>query len=62
MRFIYRLSKRVVFSFGIIYAYNMIMQQYNIPIPFNVSTIGFTTILGIPGFLGLIIFYFINFR
>ena len=62
MKFIYKVVKRLAFSFGIIYAYNMIMQQFNIPIPFNITTLSITTILGIPGFIGLIVFYFINFR
>ena len=53
--------KKTVVSIGILYAYNMLMYSYNIPIPINIITIAFTTIMGVPGFIGLIIFYLINF-
>lgn len=62
MKLLYKIIKKIVFSFGLIYAYNMVMSQFNIPIPFNISTISVTTFLGIPGFVGLVVFYFINFR
>ncbi len=61
MKFLYKLFRRLVVSFGILYAYNILMNHFNLPIPINIYTIGITTILGIPGFLGLIVFYLINF-
>ena len=61
MKFLYKLFSRLVVSFGILYAYNILMNHFNLPIPINFYTIGITTILGIPGFLGLIVFYLINF-
>ena len=61
MKYLYKLIKKVIVSFGILYAYNMLMNQFNLPIPINVFTLGITTILGIPGFIGLIIFYLINY-
>ena len=61
MRYLYKLFKRVVISFGILYAYNILMQSFNLPIPINIFTISISTILGVPGFIGLIIFYLINF-
>jgi len=61
MKKIIKILKRVLFSFGILYAYNILMQSYNMPIPINIYTIGILTILGIPGFVGLVVFYMINF-
>lgn len=61
MKYLYSLFKKIVVSFGILYAYNILMSQYNLPIPINIFTICIITILGIPGFIGLIIFYLVNF-
>lgn len=61
MKYLFKLFKKIVLSFGILYAYNLLMTNFNLPIPINIWTIGITTILGIPGFIGLIIFYLINF-
>lgn len=61
MKFLFKLLKRLSVSIGLLYTYNIFMSQYNIPIPINIFTISITFILGIPGFIGLIIFYLINF-
>ena len=62
MDFLVRTLKRVVLSFGLLYSYNAFMSFYNLPIPINIYTILITTIFGIPGFLGMIFFYIINYR
>ncbi|MBQ3475722.1 MAG: pro-sigmaK processing inhibitor BofA family protein [Bacilli bacterium] len=62
MKQLYRLLRRVVLSFGLLYAYNIFMHQYELPIPINLITVPFVTVFSIPGFIGLIIFYLINFR
>jgi len=62
MKLVTKLFKKVVFSFGVLYAYNILMQQYNIPVPINIITIGVLTLFDFPGFIGLILFYLINFR
>ena len=61
MKYIVKLFRKLIVSFGILYAYNMLMGHFNLPVPINIYSIGITTILGIPGFIGLIIFYLINF-
>lgn len=61
MKYLTKLFRRLVVGFGILYAYNILMSHFNLPIPINVWTIGISTILGIPGFIGLIVFYLINF-
>ena len=62
MNLITKIFKKVVFSFGVLYAYNILMQQYNIPIPINIITVVILTFFDFPGFIGLILFYLINFR
>lgn len=61
MDFIFKIVRKISLSFGILYGYNILLNSFNIPIPINIITVSITTILGIPGFLGLIIFYMINF-
>ena len=61
MKYLYRLFKKIILSFSLLYVYNIFMNQFNIPIPINIFTIGIITILGIPGFISLITFYLLNF-
>ncbi len=61
MKFLFKTIRKLSISIGLLYSYNIFMSQYNIPIPINIFTISITFILGIPGFIGLIIFYLINF-
>lgn len=61
MRYLFKIVKKLSLSIGILYGYNMLMQTFNLPIPINIITIGITFFLGVPGFLGLIFFFMINF-
>lgn len=61
MDILIKIVKRVSLSLGLLYGYNLLMSSFNIPLPINIVTIITTTILGIPGFIGLIVFYMINF-
>ena len=54
MKILIKIIKKLSLSFGILYGYNL-------PIPINLITIGITFFLGIPGFLGLIFFFMINY-
>ena len=47
------LIKKIVFSFGLIYGVNIILNKVGIYIPINYITLGVTTILGVPGLLSL---------
>ena len=59
LRKIFRLVKKIVFSFLLIYSYNLIAAPINVVIPMNMITILYTTFLGIPAFLSIIILLFI---
>lgn len=61
MKFLYKIFKKIVVSFGILYTYNILMSQYEIPVPINLITITITSFFGIPGFIGLVVFFLINF-
>ena len=56
---IFRLVKKIVFSFLLIYSYNLIAAPINVVIPMNMITILYTTFLGIPAFLSIIVLLFI---
>lgn len=53
MKFLMNIIKKIVFAFGIIYGLNIVLKNVSINIPINVTTIGLTTILGIPGLLSI---------
>lgn len=58
--FIIKICKKIILSFCIIYAFNIVAVGLNIFIPINVITLLIVTILGIPGLLALIgIYYFL---
>lgn len=61
MRFIFKIVKKLSLSFGLLYGYNLLMQSFNLPIPINLITLSVVFFLGVPGFLGLIFFFMINF-
>ncbi|MBR2712963.1 MAG: pro-sigmaK processing inhibitor BofA family protein [Bacilli bacterium] len=62
MNNIIKIIKRIVVSFGLLYTYNIVMQPINLPIPINIINLIILFLLDIPGFLGIIVFYMINFR
>lgn len=51
--------KRITFSMGIIYSFNIIMQEVGIYIPFNIVSITVIFVLGLPGLLSIIGILFI---
>lgn len=59
---ILKLLRRIVISIIVLYGYNIITQPFNLNIPINIITIGITCIFDTTGFLGLVIFYLLNFR
>lgn len=50
-----KLFKRIVFSAFIIYSFNIIAVKFNIVIPINLFTIGFVSVLDIPGMTMLVL-------
>ena len=56
---IIKFLKRILFSFLIIYGYNIIISPVNMIIPLNIITVGYVTIFGIPGFISIILIFFL---
>jgi len=54
MKTIYKIIKKIVFAFTIIYSFNIIMESLNLFIPLNALTIGIVTLLGFPGLFTLV--------
>lgn len=54
MKIVFKLIKRIIISFFLIYAYNLIVQPINLMIPINIYTVGSVTFLGVPALLSLI--------
>lgn len=52
---IFIIIKRIIFSFFLLYAYNLIVEPLNLGIPINYITVGTITLLGVPALLSLII-------
>ena len=54
LKFIFKIIKRLIISFFLLYAYNLIVQPIGMIIPINVFTISAVTALGVPALLALI--------
>jgi len=55
MKIIFKVVKKVVFAFLLLYGFNLLYGTFKINVPINLYTIGITTILGFPGFCGIIL-------
>ena len=56
MKFIIKLSRRIIFSAFLLYGYNLIAVNFNLILPVNVYSIGLVSLLGIPSVFALILF------
>lgn len=59
---IIKLIKKIVISILVLYGYNIFTQPYNLNIPINIITITILVLFDTSGFLGIVLFYFLNFR
>lgn len=59
---IINILKKIVLSMFLLYGYNILMQSFNLYIPINIYTVLFISVFDLTGFMGLIIFYLLNFR
>ncbi len=56
---IFKVVKRVVFAFFIVYSFNIIMSPLAMSIPLNLVTIAIISILGFPALLSLVVIFLI---
>lgn len=54
MKIIFKIIKRTIFAFAILYGFNIIMESLKMFIPLNVYTISSVAILGFPGLFILV--------
>lgn len=59
---IYKIIKRVTMSIIFLFSFNIISNKFNLTIPINIYTIGILSFFDTPGFIGIILFYILNFR
>lgn len=56
---IIKIVKKVVFSFLLIYGYNLVISPINMMVPLNILVITYVSLLGIPAFLSVIVISFL---
>lgn len=61
MKKIWRLIKKVFFSFVILYGFNTIGSNFSLVIPINFITVSLITFLGFPALLSLVLLLVIAF-
>ncbi|MBE6146765.1 MAG: hypothetical protein E7168_00360 [Firmicutes bacterium] len=49
--------KKIIFSFFILYGFNMLASEFNIIIPINWITISFVSLLGFPALFSLVLLF-----
>ena len=62
LKSILKFIKKIVISILVLYGYNLITQPFNLNIPINIITILIMVLFDTSGFLGMVLFYFVNFR
>lgn len=59
-KYIKRILKGICAAFLILYGFNAILSTLNILVPINIFNLSVVSILGIPGYLSLLMMYFIT--
>lgn len=54
MKHIYKIIKKIIFAFAILYGFNIIMESLKLFIPINIYTVSSIAILGFPGLFVLV--------
>lgn len=62
LKSILKIIKKIVISIIVLYGYNLITQPFNLNIPINIITILIMVLFDTFGFVGMVLFYFLNFR
>ncbi len=57
MKKVFKIFKRIILSFVILYSYNMVAVSYNLVIPINYITIFILTMLDGPGLILMVMIY-----
>jgi pro-sigmaK processing inhibitor BofA len=52
-----KIAKKIIFSFLLLYTYNLIAVTYSLMIPINYITVGIITLLDTPGLFLLVLIF-----
>ena len=58
---VFSIIKRIIFSFVVLYGFNMIGSNFNVIVPINVVTLSIITFLGFPALFSLVLLFVIAF-
>lgn len=58
---ILKILKKIIIGLVLLFGYNTFLSSLNVMIPINVFTIIFASLFDVPGIIGLIMLYLINF-
>lgn len=54
-KIIFSVIKKIIFSFLIIYGYNLLAVHLNATLPINIITVGIVSVLGTPSLIALVL-------
>lgn len=54
MKIIWKVVRKIIFAFTVLYSFNLIMNSLNIFIPINMYSVALLTVLGFPGLFVLV--------
>lgn len=58
---IFIILKKIILGMILLFGYNTFLSSFNVLIPINLITIIFVALFDIPGVIGIIIFYLLNY-
>ena len=58
---ILKILKKIIIGLVLLFGYNTFLSSLNVMIPINVFTIIFASLFDVPGIIGLVMLYLINF-
>ena len=58
---IFNIIKRIIFSFVVLYGFNVIGSNFNVIVPINLVTLSLITFLGFPALFSLVLLFVIAF-
>lgn len=54
MKIMFKIVKRILFAFAVLYGFNIIMESLKLFIPLNIYTLSTVAVLGFPGLFVLV--------
>ena len=54
MKLLFKIIKRIVLSFALLYSFNLLVSSYNLNVAVNIYSLLMVSILGIPGMIALL--------